>query len=112
MKNQFGIYFWLHGLAVLIAWFSPIILDWKIIIGIAIILQIQYLIINGCFMTYSEFGKGDKDITFVWYYLNKLVKLDKRKFKIFNLYIVPAIVIIVALILQIRFSFKPLLFDI
>ena len=109
MKREFGIFFWLHIIALIPAYLSPIIFDWKIIVLGVVILQIQYWIIGGCLLTHLEMGK-DKNETFIWYYLRKIFpELNPKTTKFIIRVIVPIFLIAIALILQIQFSVKPLI---
>ena len=109
MKKEFGLYFWIHLLLLIPAYLSPLIIDWKLImVGVAI-LQIQYWAINGCFLTHLEMGK-DKNETFVWYYLRKIYpNLNPKTINFVIRVIVPILLIIIGLILQVKFGFKPLI---
>ncbi len=108
-KEEFGLFFWIHILALIPAYLSPIIFDWKLIILGIVILQIQYWIIGGCLLTHLDIGK-DKNETFMWYYLSKIYPaLNPKTTKFVVRVIVPIFLVLVALILQIQFKFKPLI---
>ncbi len=109
MKKEFGIFFWIHILVLIPAYLSPIFFDWKIIIIGVIALQIQYWVIGGCIITHLEMGKGENKV-FIWYYLRKIIpNLDPKKTKFVIRVIVPISLVIIALILQVQFDFKPLI---
>jgi hypothetical protein len=107
MKKDFGILFWFHLFLIIIAYFSPIWFDWKIVCAGIVVLEIYYYFRGGCDVTFLELGK-DEDITFAWYYLVKIFpKLHKRKTKFFLDYILPVILIISSFVSQVIYSYQP-----
>ena len=109
MKKEFGIFFWLHILALVPAYLSPIIVDWKIIVIGAVILQIQYWVIGGCFLTHLQMGKS-KNETFIWYYLRKIYpSLNPGTTKFVIRVVVPIILVVIAFIIQTKFNVEPLI---
>ncbi len=110
MKKEFGIYFWLHLLVLIPAYISPLLFDWKLVILGSALLEIQYYLIGGCFLTHLQLGK-DKNETFVWYYLHKIFpSMDAAKTKFIVRIIVPVVLITAAFILQVQYNFKPLIY--
>lgn len=108
MKKEFGFWFWLHILILIPAYLSPILFDWWIIFIVAIILQIQYWLLGGCFLTHLELGK-DKNETYLWYYLRKIFpNLSQKKMNITIRVIIPVVLIIISYILQNIFNLKPI----
>ena len=106
-EKDFGLLFWLHLGLILFAYVSPLWLNWKIIVGVVVVLQLYYALRGGCDITFWEFG-DDKDTTFLWYYLRKIFPtLDQKKTKFFVRIIVPVLVILIALISQIVFNYHP-----
>lgn len=109
MKKEFGLWFWVHLLLLIPAYLSPLFVGWKLIIIGVVILQIQYWLVNGCILTHIEMGK-DKNETFIWYYLKKIFPmLNPKTTKFVIRVIVPIFLVVVALILQTQFGFKPLI---
>ncbi len=109
MKKDFGIYFWIHTFLLIAAYLSFLFVDWKIIIIVVILLQIQYSLLGGCVLTHLEMGK-DKNETFIWYYLRKIYpSLSPTKTKFVIRVIVPIVVLILSLIFQIKLGFNPLI---
>lgn len=108
IKNkEFGLLFWFHLLLIVLAYISPLWLDWKVILGIIVALQIYYLIRGGCDITFLELG-NDTNTTFVWYYLKKIFsKLDQRKTKLFVRIIIPIILIAISFISQKTYGYRP-----
>ena len=110
MRKDFGPVFWLHALLLIPAYLSPILVDYRLIIVGVIILQIQYWITGGCFLTHWEMGP-DNNETFMWYYLKKWYpKLDPKKTKFVIRVVVPGALIIFGILLQVIYTFQPLLF--
>lgn len=109
MKKEFGFWFWVHLALIIPAYLSPFLISWKLIILGVLILQIQYWIIGGCFLTHLEMGK-DKNETFLWYYLKKICPDIKPKTAKFIIRVViPIILIALGLLMQSMFGFSPLL---
>jgi hypothetical protein len=108
-KKEYGLYFWLHVVALLIAYLSPIIINWKIIVVGVAILQVQYIVINGCYLTHLEFGKDKKEV-FLWYYLRRFFpSLKPNTTKFFVRVVAPSLVIVAGYIIQEFWNFRPLL---
>lgn len=109
MKKEFGLWFWVHILLLVPAYFSPLFFDWKFIILGVIILQIQYLMVNGCVLTHLEMGK-DKNQAFIWYYLRKILpNLNAQKTKFVVRFVVPVFLITIGFLLQTKWGWKPLI---
>lgn len=107
MRKDFGIYFWIHILLLILAYLSFLFVDWKIILIIVVLLQLQYSILGGCLLTHLEMGK-DKNETFLWYYLRKIYpKLDAKRTKFVIRVIVPVVILILGLFFQIKLGFEP-----
>lgn len=108
--NSKRLYFFIHILLLIPAYFSPILFNWKLIVLGSLLLQIQYLILGGCVLTHLELGK-DKNETFIWYYLQKLYpKLNPKITRYFIRFILPIFLISFAMVIQIYFKVGPLLF--
>jgi hypothetical protein len=107
-RKDFSWIFWIHLLLIIVSYSSFLYLDWIIILIGVISLQIYYLLRGGCDLTFKEFG-DDKDTTFAWYYLSKIIpRLDKLKTKLFIRHVLPMVLLFAAILLQTTFSFKPL----
>lgn len=109
-KKDFGFIFWLHLTLIILAYLSPILFNWKLILFGVIILFLQELIFQGCFLTHAQFGK-DRYMTFYYRYLILMgFKPNKEKLKFLMAWIMPLIVLDLSLILQILLKFRPLIF--
>ncbi len=108
MKKDFGIIFYLHLFFIILAYSSPLWLDWRVITLGIIILQIQFIVFEGCILTQIEAGK-DKDMTFGYYYLSKAFpSLNKIKTKFFIRYVISAVIFLTAFILQYYMHYQPI----
>jgi hypothetical protein len=107
-KNKdFGLLFWIHLILILFAYFSPLWLDWKVILITAIGLQVYYSIRGGCDITFWELG-NDTDTTFVWYYLKKIFpKLPQKKTKFFIRIILPILLVLISFLTQYFYLYQP-----
>ncbi|MFH1175605.1 MAG: hypothetical protein V1698_02695 [bacterium] len=108
MRKNKKLIFLAHFLLILIALSSPFLFSYGLIILGMVLLWIQYSICGGCVLTFKQFGKDDKNMTFWYYYLSKLgLKADKVKIKIFIRYILPFFILAIALFWQILFNHTP-----
>ena len=108
-KNDFGQIFWLHTILELLEWFSFLLIDWQILLVLLILLQIQYSTLGGCILAQAEFGK-DKNHTFTWYYLVKIFpSLNPKKTTLVLRYIIPILVLALAIYLQAFIGYVPIL---
>jgi len=108
-KKDFGPIFWFHTILELLEWFSFLLIDWQILLALLILLQIQYSVFGGCVLAQAEFGKGKK-YTFTWYYLVKIFpNLDPVKTTWVLRYIIPILVLALAVYLQAFVGYSPVL---
>ena len=92
------------------AYSSPFLFDWKLILIGVIILLLQFIILKQCILTTAQFG-DEKYITFYTIYLEMLgFKFKQRNIYIFMRYLMPFIVLIIALLYQVIFGFDALIF--
>jgi hypothetical protein len=106
-KGDFGLIFFVHTALELLEWFSFLLVDWQIILTLLLILQIQYWVFGGCILAQAELGR-DKNYTFTWYYLVKLFpNLDPKKTTWVLRYIVPTLVLGLAIYLQEFIGYTP-----
>lgn len=106
----FGLTFWLHLFLILIAYSSPFLFSWKLILLGVIILLVQFIVLKQCVLTTTQFGNA-KYITFYTLYLEMLgFKFKRKNLYILMRYIMPFIVLAISLIWQILLNYKPLVF--
>lgn len=105
----FGVVFWIHLFLIILAYSSPFLFDWKLILIGVIMLLLQFIILKQCVLTTAQFG-DEKYMTFYTIYLEILgFKFRRKSIYIFMRYVMPFIVLIIALLYQVIFEFKPLL---
>jgi hypothetical protein len=108
-KKDFGGIFWLHTTLELLEWFSFLLIDWQILLALLVLLQIQYSVLGGCVLAQAEFGKN-KNYTFTWYYLVKIFpNLDPVKTTWVLRYMVPILILILAIYIQVFLGYSPVL---
>lgn len=111
MKKDFGSIFWLHLALIILAYLSPFLINWKIILLGIILLWIEYAVFQGCPLTHAQIGKKDKEITFYTIYLEKMgFNFERKIVKNFFRNIMPFIVLAVAILWQVILGKNPLLF--
>lgn len=107
--KYFGFIFWSHLLLILIAYSSPFLFNWKIIVFGSLILIIQYYIFGGCVLNKVQFD--DANEVFLYPYITMIgLRISRYFFRIFIRYILPLILISLAVIWQVILGIKPLIF--
>jgi hypothetical protein len=108
--SYFGPIFWLHLVLIILAYSSPFLISWWFITAGILVLWILYSVANGDIITQAQFGK-DPEMTFYTPYLEKMgLKFNRRSFLIFIRYVMPFIVLAVALIWQVWLGNRPFWF--
>ena len=108
-RKDFGPIFWLHSTLELLEWFSFLLIDWQVLLALLVLLQIQYSVLGGCILAQAEFGK-DKNYTFTWYYLVKFFPdLNPKKTTLVLRYIIPLLVLVLAIYIQTFLGYRPVL---
>lgn len=102
LKSDFGPVFILHAMLIIFYYLSPWLLPWPLIILCLAYLIIQEIIFHGCLLSYIQFGsKENRKIKFFSYYFKRFgSKLDGKKIDLFFVWIMPSIILILAVILQ------------
>jgi len=107
--KDFGFIFWVHLILILIAYSSPFLFRWQLILTGILLLFFQQMIFQGCLLTHAQLGK-DPYMTFYYPYLTLLgFNINKKKLKFLMTWIIPILVLSFALIWQIIFNIKPLI---
>ena len=108
--SYFGPIFWIHLVLIILAYSSPFLVSlWVIGVGI-LLLWIQYYLAKGDLITQAQFGK-DPEMTFYTPYLEKMgMKFNRSSFLIFIRYIMPLIILALALIWQVWLGNRPFWF--
>jgi len=107
-KVLFGPIFWIHMLIEVVAWLSPFLINWWIVVLGAILLQGQFLIFGGCVLNRLHFKKH-KDTIFLYPYLRMIgIKTSFKNTRMIMRYVVPVVVIGVAIFWQVILGHPPL----
>ena len=108
--KDFGLIFWLHLALIIAVCISPFVLDWKIIIFFTGLYYLQLMIFGSCILSMIEFKSGEKRKSFFHHYLARFgFEFDQRKLLLILDYVVPTVVIVTALVLQLKLHYNPLL---
>ncbi len=104
--NDYGAGFFIHSVIYLVAFLSPLLFHWQIITSGALLLQ--FLFLGNCVLTFFEFGSKTNKV-FIGYHLEKwrLVKKYTKRMDVFVTYILPIIIIGIAIILQVGLNIIP-----
>ncbi len=98
-KRDFGFIFWLHFVSILAIWSSPFWLSWKLIVlGIGLY-YLQLLLMGDCVLTKWQFSTTEREITFYSHVLEKMsFNFDRQRVRFVADYIMPWIILVIALI--------------
>ena len=97
----FDPFFWLHLLLEVLFLLSPLLLFWKLILLGVVLLELQFFALNGCLINKWHFP-NDKEAVFLYPYLRMLgVNISYRHSKILMRYVVPVIILLLALFWQV-----------
>jgi hypothetical protein len=89
----------LHLGLIICAYFSPVWLDWRLILIAILLYYAQNIILGGCILTRAQFGSNEEG--FYYHYLKKLgIRLDQRQTNLLVDYIIPAIIFSTAIFYQ------------
>ncbi len=112
--KETSLIFW-HTIIILLAWLSPFWLDWKLIFICSALYWLQILIFKGCILTNIQFKDKIKltkksDRTMYAFWADWLgFKPNRKKLKFLAVYIMPLIVLIIAILWQIVLKMPVLL---
>lgn len=99
----------LHLLLIIVAWTSPWLAPWWVIVIGITLLTIQYRVCDGCVLTNVQFGKVPYN-TFYYEYLVRIYpSLSRYSVWLFVRFIAPIGIILLAVVIQEFFGFAPLL---
>lgn len=113
-EKEFGLIFWTHLLLILLFWSLPFLVDWKLVFLSVIIYYLQRYIrkfwYDICPLTEIQFNTKDTDFSFYYYYLRRLgLPVEKRKVRFTVTWLIPWIILVVALLWQIVLNVKPII---
>ena len=107
-KVLFGPFFWLHLFLELVFIVSPFLFSWKLILLGVILLELQFVIFDGCLINKLHFSK-DKEAVFLYPYLKMLgVDISYQNVKMLMRYVVPVVILAVAILWQIVMKNVPI----
>jgi hypothetical protein len=99
---------YLHLFIIILAWSSPLWLDWKLIIAGILIYYIQLLIFGNCILTKLEFASKIREMTFYSYLLEKVgFKFNRAIIIILADYVFPYVILGLSLMIQIVLKINP-----
>jgi hypothetical protein len=102
--------FWFHLLTVIIAWTGPFLFSWFLMVGIYLVVLLQFKIYNRCLLN-SKHDMDDTNATFYSYLLDKMgIKHSHTSLKRFVRRELYVILSFVAIIWQLVLGFKPVFF--
>jgi|GEM_PF-2150977 len=111
IKNQpFTLLAGLHLVIILLIWASPFLFNWWLIaIGIFLYF-IQLLALGDCLLTRRQFFTKKRSVTFYYYIITKFgFKPNGYHIRFIADYIMPPVIIGIALVWQLGFDKKPLI---
>ena len=106
--KPYGLIFWIHLCVNMLFIFSWLFFSWWLIIIGETLLQLQYKFLKGCILSKAEFKE---DISCITYYLHRWnITSDQNAGKNFVRIWLPILVIIISILWQVVFGFRPLFF--
>ena len=105
------IYFFIHLLAIIVAWTGPFLISWKIMVPVYILVSVQFIVFKSCLMNKHHGLDESNDHTFYAEILELMgFRPNRRKLKTFIREYLNVILIATSLGWQLGLGFKPLLF--
>ena len=104
-------YFFIHLLAVIVAWTGPFLFSWKIMIPVYFLVTAQFVIFKSCLMN-KHHGLDESDDHTFYAELFELMgyQPNRSKLKIFIRKYLNFVLIATTIVWQIGFGFQPLIF--
>lgn len=108
-KEKF--YFFIHLLAVLVAWTGPFLFLWKIMIPLYILVSVQFIIFKSCLMNKRHGLDESNDHTFYAELFEMMgFQPNRRKLKMFIREYLNVILVLTTLLWQVVLGNQPLVF--
>ncbi len=108
--KDYGYLFYVHVILIVLYYLSPFLVNWTVVIVIAALMILQNIFIKGCVLTIAEFKEESQKTGFFHHYLKKIgIHLSRTTIEVIS-YILPFALIGTAILWQIVFQHKPLLF--
>jgi hypothetical protein len=104
-------YFFIHLIAIILAWFGPFLFSWKIIIPVYFLVIAQFIIFKSCLMN-KHHGLDEREGHTFYSELFELMGFqpNRRKLKMFIRRYLHFILAMITLLWQVILGFEPLLF--
>jgi|SRR3989338_10702557 len=97
----------IHFIIIVLVYCSPFLADWNIILIFIFIYYVQLYILGECILTKIQFGKDPEDASFYSYIFTKLgFTANRKKVKIIVDYLIPWIILLIAMFWQIYLNNK------
>lgn len=110
-KNNTTHIIWLHALVVLLIWLSPFLLSWWLIVTGIAVYYLQIIFLGDCILTRGQFEVKKRGVTFYYFILVKMgFKPDMYRVRWIADYIMPYVILGMAVALQVIFHVRPLVY--
>ena len=110
MDKKRRIRFIIHLILIILAWLSPFYLNYKIIAFLVILYYIQIIIFKSCLLTTAQFKENASEMTMYTHSLEKLgFKINRKRLKFISSWIIPLIILFIAIIFQILLNLPTIL---
>lgn len=92
----------IHSIIILLAYVSPFLIEWKIVLGFIFLYYIQLFVFGNCILTLAQFKEDTRDTTFYSYLFAKLgFNPKKTTLRIIVDYCIPWVILLFAIFWQI-----------
>lgn len=100
--------YYIHLIIFTLAILSPVLFSYKIVFLGVVLNYVQLFLFKGCILSRAQYKDSDS-----WFVYDLILKLgfrpDKKHFGFFGKFILPPLILIIAIMLQIGFDFTPIL---
>lgn len=101
----------LHAIIIILIWTSPLFLRWPLIIFGIIAYYLQIIFLGDCILTRRQFDVKKRGVTLYYFVLFKMgFRPDMYRVRFVADYIMPWVILGVAIILQLVLNFHPLIY--
>ncbi|HCJ52787.1 MAG: hypothetical protein A2898_04905 [Candidatus Kerfeldbacteria bacterium RIFCSPLOWO2_01_FULL_48_11] len=101
----------LHGIVIILIWASPFLFRWQLIIIVILLYFLQIIFLGDCILTRHQFDVKKRGVTFYYFILVKLgFAPDMYRVRFVADYIMPPVILGVALTWQLALNNLPLIF--
>lgn len=109
--SEHNLVFWVHVFITSLAWLGPFLFSWYLLVGVLLIVLIQFMIWDRCLMNGSHDLEDKEETTLYSYVIERLgYSVDRTELRLWvRKYFYP-ILSAIAIIWQAVLGFEPLLF--